>query len=201
MLCYCVIKAFPDLFTLRGRNRIRLPLPSLTLNRGPFTGDWVFPYNRTFPCYKFEKRCPQPCFCLNKGLSGLLRDQENGWRPGIEFLVAHPQQEHVVVIPRVTNACSNSHFLLFSLQLSFWLSLGWERKKSCEEGASCGHHRTHETVFISWSVSCNTPSGAHWFSRLIPVGLGRKIQHSLLRDLKDILAVQIHWIPQKHCLF
>ena len=48
MLCYCVIKAFPDLFTLRGRNRTRLPLPSLTLNRGPFTGTESFPILELF---------------------------------------------------------------------------------------------------------------------------------------------------------
>ena len=36
MLCYCVIKEFPDLLTLRASNRNGLPLPSLASSRDPF---------------------------------------------------------------------------------------------------------------------------------------------------------------------
>ena len=157
MLCYCVIKAFPDLFTLRGRNRTRLPLPSLTLNRGPLTGDWIFPYNRTFPCYRFEKRWPQPCFCLNKGLSGLLGDQENDWRPGIEFLVAHPQQEPLLS-PGLQRHVQTAtcYFPLYScLSNSHWGGREGRAVKKELSVVIAGHMK----LCISWSVSCNTPLG------------------------------------------
>lgn len=111
---------------------------------------------------------PNPCFCLRKGLSGLLWDQDDGWWPGIESLVAHPQQEPLLS-PRL-QTCVQTATCYFPLYSRPSLTGVGEKEGPWRRDFLWSLH-DNEPVFISWSLSSNTLMGHTGFLDWSPLGV------------------------------
>ena len=131
-----------------------------------------FPTIELFLVVGLKKEIPltlNPCFCLCKGLSGLLWDQDNGWRPGIESLVAHPQQEPLLS-PRLQTCFQTAtcYFPLYSCPFdSNW---GGREGRAVKQGLPMIIAR-YMKLFISWSLSYNTLMGHTGFLDWSPLGV------------------------------
>ena len=157
-----------------------------------------FPTIELFLVVGLKKEIPltlNPCFCLCKGLSGLLWDQDNGWRPGIESLVAHPQQEPLLS-PRLQTCFQTAtcYFPLYSCPFdSNW---GGREGRAVKQGLPMIIAR-YMKLFISWSLSyaADKKSIATTFAPakhfLSSISLSPEIQGSFKRRVRRLTI----WSP------
>ena len=155
----------------------------------------AFPYHRTFPCWRFEKRdspYPWPLLFLCKGLSGLLWDQEDGRRPGIESLVVHPQQEPLLS-PRL-QTCVQTATCYFPLYIILLTLMGGREGRAMKKGLPMiiARYMKECSSLDLWAI---THWWGTWVSGLISSGSQSKTKMNSIRKKETNCQCQGRLIP------
>ena len=156
----------------------------------------AFPYHRTFPCCRFEKRdspCPRPLLLsLYWTFRTPLRPRR--WSKARNRIPSCSPTTGASIIPKVTNMGSNSHLLLSSLQHPFDSHWGGREGRAVKKGLPMiiARYMKQCSFLDLWAI---THWWGTWVSGLISSGSQSKTKTNSIRKKEINCQCQGRLIP------